>query len=131
WPRGKCQRGQIATRRTDRLVGKRAWDRRSALAGIAKRQCAANRKNARHGRRKIAGNTRKTPGRIVQARERAIGKGTPGSRGDAATGKRCRWLAAGADQCENARRLGRSAAGDSARTTTHSGTIRSQCANTG
>jgi len=60
---------------------------------------------------KLQGTPRKTPGRIVQARERAIGKGTPGSRRDAATGKRRRWIAAGADECESTRRLGRSALG--------------------
>src|SRR5205823_7124690 len=129
--RGKCQRGQVATRGTDRLVGKCARDRRSAFAGIAEGQCAADRKNARDRRRTIAGNTREATGRIVQAGERAIGKGAPGARRDAATGERCRRIATSADQRESARGLGRSAAGSVTRAIAHLGTIRSQCANAG
>src|SRR5437870_7558338 len=63
--------------------------------------------------------------------ERAIGKGTPGPRRDAATGERRRRIATGADQRESPRGLGRSAAGRAARAIAHLGTIRSQCSNAG
>src|SRR5437588_10997619 len=76
----------------------------------------------------MAGNDRETARRIFQAGERSAGTSASGTRRDAATGERRRRVAEGAGEREDARRLGRSPARESPRTTAHGGSILAECA---
>ena len=98
----------------------------SRLQAVAGGQFAADRQDARDGGREVAGHTRETARRIVQAGERSARAGASGTWRDAATRERRRRPAKSSEQRENARRLGRSATRRAARTGADAGTIRAQ-----
>ena len=114
----------------DRSPARRAGSRTivdSRLKELREDNTGPARKNARDGGRKVAGHAGEKTGRIVQARERSARASAPGTRRDAATGERRRRIAARANECENARRLGRSAARRAPRASADRGAVRAQC----